>query len=196
MAKFDVLLVDVPWRYSDTAAAGERGAAFKYPTLSIDAVKELPVSDVASDDSMIFMWGTWPLLKESIDVIETWGFKYKTGGFTWIKTAKSGNPSMGMGSYTRSNSEFCLLGVRGNVKASEWIVDRSVSSAIVSPRLAHSEKPSEVCERIERLVGPSRSKLELFARARREGWESLGNHLDGVDIRASLPELIARENEA
>jgi len=192
--KFDIILADPAWTYSDNANSGQRGVSYKYPTMTIGSIKALPVEQVAADDSMLFLWGTWPLLKDCLDTVEAWGFRYKTGGFTWIKTSANGSPSMGMGSYTRSNSEFCLLAVRGNVKPSEWIVDRSVNSAIVAPRERHSKKPNEVIERIERLVDPGKSKLELFARESRQGWTSLGFDVnDGRDIRDTLPELIWQE---
>jgi len=196
MSKFDIILIDLPHAYSDKALAGDRGAGCKYPTLTLNEANALPINDVAADNAMLFFWGTWPLIEQHFETIKAYGFKFKTIGFSWTKSnPKSGTPFIGMGSYTRSNNEFCLLALKGKVKPSEWIVDRSVSSAIVSPRLSHSEKPPEAIERIERLVGPDRSKLELFARSTREGWTSLGNELDGRDIRESLPELIAKEDE-
>lgn len=190
--KFDVILADPPWAYSDKASAGQRGVHYKYPTMTIEDIKALPVNDVASDDAILFLWGTWPLLQESIDTMEAWGFDYKTIGFVWVKTnRRNGQPFWGMGNWTRSNSEFCLLGTKGNVKTSEWRQSASVHSIIQSPIMTHSQKPSEIIEGIENLVGTDRSKLELFATQRREGWTSLGFSVnDNEDIRDTLPALI------
>jgi len=192
--KFDTIVCDPPWTYSDHSTAGERGVHFKYPTMTIEDIKALPINDVASDEAVLFLWGTWPLLSEAMECITSWGFEYKTIGFIWIKLNKvSATPFWGMGNWTRSNSEYCLLATKGNVKAKQWRQSASVHSVIQSPIMNHSKKPVQTMERIEELVRPDSRKLEIFATERRDGWESLGFSVnDDRDIRDTLPELIAR----
>ena len=83
--------------------------------MSIEDIKNLPVNDVADDDCMLFLWTTFPNLQEGLDVIKAWGFKYKTLGFSWIKlNKKNKKPFFGIGHYTKSNCECCLIGVKEN----------------------------------------------------------------------------------
>lgn len=137
----------------------------------------LPVVELAADDSVLFLWICWPLLAEALELIEAGGFVYKTCAFSWTKVHagqvemfQDDNPvQIGMGYWTRSNSEVCLLAVRGKPKR----VKADVRQAIIEPRRQHSRKPDCVYGRIERLVpGPY---LELFARNERRGWTSWGN---------------------
>ncbi|MEP7292291.1 MAG: MT-A70 family methyltransferase, partial [Chloroflexota bacterium] len=121
----------------------------------------------------------------------TWGLKYKTAAFVWAKlNRKQGlveraagddkNWFMGMGYYSRSNCEPCLLFTRGKPKRKS----KGVRQLIVTPIREHSQKPDLIYERIEALVeGPY---LEIFARQRRAGWSAIGNGIDGRDIRQVL----------
>jgi N6-adenosine-specific RNA methylase IME4 len=117
----------------------------------------------------LFLWATDPLLPRALDVIEAWGFVYKTVAFTWVKTNRTGRGFFtGLGYWTRANPEICLLATRGNPRR----VGRDVPRLLIAPRREHSRKPDEVYGRIERLVpGPY---LELFARARRPNWTAWG----------------------
>ncbi len=176
---FDVILSDAPWLYNDKCNAGKRGAEHKYPCMTLGDLMALPVESIASDDSLLFMWTTWPMIQRAMVLGIHWGFEYKTLGFIWIKTNKNaGSLFMGMGNWTRSNSEPCLLFVRGRPKR----LDAGVRSVIVSERLQHSEKPAQVRTDIDRLVGPMRPKVELFARERTPGWAAWGNEIDSDPI--------------
>jgi N6-adenosine-specific RNA methylase IME4 len=141
--------------------------------MALADIKALPVGTIADDNCMLFLWVTFPNLKEGIDTLEAWGFKYKTLGFSWIKTnRKSGTPFFGIGYYTKSNCEVCLIGVKGKpIK-----VSNSVSSVVISPRGEHSEKPAEVRDRIVQLCGDV-PRIELFARNVTEGWDVWGNEV-------------------
>lgn len=175
--EYDVVLADPPWSYADKCHAGRRGAEYKYSTMSIDGLKSLPVPEVVNKDSVLFMWATWPLLDEALDVMGAWGFSYRTIGFIWIKMNKlKPTPFMGMGNWTRSNSEPCLLGVRGTPKR----VSAAVHSVIMSPIREHSRKPDEVRHGIEKLMGPCR-RIELFARSTSPGWDAWGNEVGKYD---------------
>ena len=119
---------------------------------------------------MLFLWATGPLLPVAISVVEAFGFRYVNVAFTWIKlTRDGGKPSIGMGHYTRSNAEYCLLGVKGKPR----VESRSVHSVVMSPRREHSRKPNEVRDRIVELCGDV-PRIELFARESVAGWDRYG----------------------
>lgn len=123
------------------------------------------------------MWATFPMLKEALEVIEAWGFTYKTVAFNWVKQNKSGvGLFMGLGNWTRSNSEICLLAVKGKPKR----VSAGVHSIILSPLQRHSRKPDETRDRIVELMGDL-PRIELFARETAPGWDSWGNEVPDPD---------------
>lgn len=176
LKKYSVIYCDPPWNYRDKCHAGKRGAEYKYPTMSLEELAELNVSDISKANSAIFLWATAPHLGTALGLMDVWGFTYKTVAFTWVKTTKSGLPAWGMGNYTRSNAEFCLLGTRGRIKR----LSAAVHSVILSPRREHSQKPAETRDRIINLFG-DRTRIELFARERVPGWDVWGNEVDKWD---------------
>jgi N6-adenosine-specific RNA methylase IME4 len=128
-----------------------------------------------ADDCALFMWAIDPMLPQALDVIQAWGFKYKTVAFTWAKINKSGKDPIGGGYWTRANPEMCLLATRGKPKR----LNADVRQLIMAPRREHSRKPDEIYGRIERLVaGPY---LEMFARQTRPGWDSWGDEVGKFD---------------
>lgn len=171
--KYKIIYADPPWSYRDKAGAGERGACFKYDVQGKDWIDNLPVSDIADDDCVLFLWVTMPKLNECWELIQKWGFEYKTVAFTWIKRNKK-TPSLfwGMGHWTRANAEVCLLATRGKPKR----VNAGVHSVIESPIGRHSEKPDEVRHRIVELLGDI-PRIELFAREAFDGWDCWGNEV-------------------
>lgn len=180
--KYQVVYADCPWNYKDKALAGNRGAGCKYDVQDVNWIKSLPVKNIADDNCILFMWATFPNLQEALDVIKAWGFKYKTLGFSWVKTnKKSGTPFIGLGHYSRSNCEVCLIATKGKFKR----VSKSVSSVIISPIRSHSQKPDETRDRIVQLCGDI-PRVELFARESAPGWDSIGNGIDGRDIMEVL----------
>ena len=182
--KYQIIYCDPPWSYNKRSNLKTKfggGAMGHYPTMTIDEIKAMPVHEIADDNCVLFMWVTFPKLVESLDVIASWGFKYKTLGFSWHKTTKSGGLFFGVGSYTKSNCEVCLLATRGNVgiKQSDdklFVKSHSVSSAINSPIDKHSKKPAEIRDRIVQLFGDV-PRIELFARQTDDGWDSWGNEI-------------------
>ena len=182
--RFQILYIDPPWEYE--RARGTGVAANHYNTLSIEELKRLPIQKIAAEDSVLFLWVTFPLLDEAITLFPGWGFKYKTCAFNWIKqNPKSDSFSVGMGFWTRSCSEVCLLGTRGHPRR----VSTKVRQLVIAHRLQHSKKPDEVRERIVELCGDL-PRIELFARQKTEGWECLGNEIDGRDIREAILDYI------
>ncbi len=141
----------------------------------------MPVYELAEKDCALFMWTTWPMLKKSFKVMEAWGFEFKTLAFVWIKqNRRSDSLHWGMGYWTRSNSEICLLATRGSPKRCA----ADVHQVIISHVEEHSRKPEEARRRIDRLMGDV-PKLELFARRPADGWDVWGNEVIS-DI--SMPE--------
>lgn len=174
--KYDIIYADPPWDYKDKRDKHPRlcgGASKHYPTMKIEDIKKLPISNIANNNSILFLWVTFPNLQEGLDCIKSWGFKYKTLGFSWIKTnKKNGKPFFGIGYYTKSNCECCLIGVKGKPpKQSNY-----VSSVVIEPRQEHSKKPDCVRDKIVELCGDL-PRIELFARQSTEGWDCWGNEV-------------------
>lgn len=131
------------------------------------------------------MWATYPMLPEALKVIEAWGFKYKSIAFQWIKlNKKNGKPFYGLGRWTRGNTEPCLLATKGKPKR----ISASVFQLIQQPLTRHSEKPQEARDKIVQLMGDL-PRLELFAREKAEGWDAIGDSINGKDIKQELEEL-------
>ena len=113
--KYGIVYADPPWRYD--MKRGKGVAENHYPTMSMDEICALPVADLAAKDSALFLWATFPQLNEAFRVMEAWGFKYKTLAFLWLKqNRKADSWFYGMGFWTRSNAEVCLLATRGHPK--------------------------------------------------------------------------------
>ncbi len=167
--KYDIIYADPPWCYNDKAKSGNRGANFKYDLMNTGEIADLPIEQISNRDSFLFMWATFPLLADALNVISAWGFKYKTCAFTWVKKTRSDTWFTGMGNWTRANAEICLLGTRGRPKRQS----ASVKQVIESVPQEHSKKPDIVRERIVELCG-NRPRIELFARRETSGWDSWG----------------------
>ncbi len=170
--RYAVIYADPPWRYEQKRLSG--AAEKHYPTMSMDELCALDIEAIAERDSVLFLWVTFPQLFEAFRLISAWGFKYKTVAFVWAKQNRSGKGwFMGMGFWTRSNAEICLLATRGNPKR----VSAKVRQLIISPVRSHSEKPEEVRERITELMGEV-PKIELFARRKIPDWDVWGNEVE------------------
>ncbi len=176
--KYQIIYADPPWTYRDKGKSGKRGVEYKYQCMGIEDIKNLRVSEISCDDSILFLWVTFPLLQEGLDVINAWGFTYKTIGFNWVKRNKKSNSWFwGMGNWTRASSEICLLATKGKPKR----VSASVHSIIDTPIEGHSKKPNVVRDKIIELCGDV-PRVELFAREKVEGWDCIGFDIDGKDI--------------
>lgn len=165
---YEIIYADPPWGYANK---GSRGAAEKhYGTLSVSQLMTLPVQDITAPNCLLFLWATYPMIQEAIQVGSSWGFQYKTLAFQWLKTnIKTDSWFFGAGNWTRANTEACLLFVKGKPKRAS----ASVSQVIVSPRRSHSEKPKIVRGKIKELCGDL-PRIELFSRDRCGGWDAWG----------------------
>jgi len=169
--KYSIIYADPPWRYNDKNCNG--ACEPHYNTMSIEEICKLPVYKIARKDAVLFLWTTYPMIRESMSVIHSWGFTYKSIGFQWIKKNKSGNGFFyGLGRWTRGNTEPCLIATTGKPKR----VNKSVSQLILSPIRGHSQKPDVVRHKIIKLMGDL-PRIELFARQRFDGWDAWGNEL-------------------
>lgn len=171
--KYNIIYADPPWSYRDKALSGRRGVSFKYETQDKDWIKKLPVQQISAPDCVLFLWVTMPQLPVGLEVMESWGFQYKTCAFNWIKkNKKSGTNFWGMGNWTRSNPELCLLGLKGKIKRQS----ASVHSVVESKIEGHSRKPDLIREKIVELVGDL-PRIELFARQQTPGWDVWGDEI-------------------
>jgi len=174
---YEIVYADPPWHYAQrrTGTVFGGGVTDKYPTMTVDEIAQIPVGDWCADRSLLLLWCTMPYLMRAQRVIEAWGFEYVTVAFVWVKTnPKAGTVFRGVGNYTQSNAELCLLGRRGRPLSR---AHRDVSQIVLEPRREHSRKPDCVRDRIVRLFG-DRPRLEMFARTRTPGWDVWGNDVD------------------
>jgi len=173
--KYKIIYADPPWKFKTWSEKGKgRSAEKHYKTMELNDIKKLPLADISEDDCILFLWATSPMLQQAFEVMKAWGFSFQEVAFTWVKkNKKSPGFFSGMGYYTRSNAEFCLVGVKGHPK----IINQDVSQLVVTIRREHSRKPDEVRERIVRLMGDL-PRIELFARERFPGWDTWGDEVD------------------
>ena len=163
--KYGAILADPPWQFKGRGSGPtDRSTEVHYPTMPLDELAALPVANLAADDCVLFLWVTSDHLMKAGEIMKYWGFEYKTTAFIWYKVGP-----IGLGYWTRKQAEICLLGTRGK----PCRLARDVPEVIEAYRNKHSEKPTEVFRRIEKLVpGPY---VELFARRSRDGWDAWGN---------------------
>lgn len=137
-----------------------------------------------------FLWVTFPQLQEGIQLLKSWGFTYKTVAFVWVKLNKNNRkPFFGLGYWTRSNAEICLLGVKGKPKR----ISRKVHQLIMSPIQRHSQKPEEAREKIVELMGDL-PKVELFARNKADGWDVWDNEVQS-DLQLEETKMFTLPNK-
>lgn len=171
--RYNIIYADPPWSYRDKAKNGRGGAEDHYSTMTTEQIGNINVQDISHNNCALLLWATMPLLHDALYVMDVWGFDYKTCAFTWVKTNKNDAKfCKGLGHYTRSNAELCLLGIRGRMQR----VNKSVDSIVVAERRKHSEKPPVVRKRIVELFGDI-PRIEMFARTVKAGWDAIGNQL-------------------
>lgn len=192
--KFGCILADPPWAfltYGKKHTTPHRGASDHYGTLTLPQLSQIPVGDLAAPNAALFMWVVDSHLDEGLALGRAWGFGFKTIAFVWCKTSGNGklpgfhSPQtvhrIGMGYWTRKQTEICLLFTKGKPRR----ISKGVRQIIEAPRREHSRKPDEQYERIQQLVGGP--YLELFARQPWPDWVAHGNQTDKFeDINISL----------
>lgn len=210
--KYNIIYADPPWWYNSRADHRTRfrgGVWGHYKPMKMPDIAALPIPDLAARDCALLMWCTYPYLDEQIKLFEHWGFRYRTKFLTWTKLNKRGydlpkddphyapgkpyvlyrdglfySVFFGVGYYAKSNSEVCLMGMRGQLPT----ISNKWSSEVLAPRREHSRKPDEAYAIIEGVFGDV-PRVELFARHSAPGWAAAGNGLDGADIRDAIARL-------
>lgn len=171
--KYKIIYADPPWGSNTQFGRDKRkGNEQHYPLMTLDDIKNLPVKDIADDNCVLFLWIVDTQLFDAKEIIESWGFSYKTVGFTWVKKTVTGKDHFGVGMWTRKNPEMCLLATKGKPKRINAGV-RQLQKHLVRE---HSRKPDEIREAIIQLCGDL-PRIELFARSKREGWDVWGNEV-------------------
>ncbi len=165
--KYGVIYADPPWKFApySNVTGMDRAADNHYPTMDVGGIMALPVP--SADDAVLFLWATVPMLVEAIEVLEAWGFEYKSG-FVWVKDR------IGTGYWARNRHELLLIGTKGKIPAPA--MGQQFDSVIDAPVGDHSAKPFAVHEMIEEMF-PSLPRIELFAREQFEGWDAWGNEI-------------------
>lgn len=180
--QFGTILADPPWRFSNRTGkmAPEHKRLSRYPTMTLEDIMRLPVSQLASQRSHLYLWVPNALILEGLAVMKAWGFAYKTN-LVWYKIRKDGGPDgRGVGFYFRNVTEVVLFGTRGSLRTLS--PGRRQVNILLTRKREHSRKPDEFYDIIER-CSPS-PYLELFARHIRPGWTQWGNEIEsnGIDI--------------
>ena len=166
--KYNIIYADPPWEYYE---GGYKNQSQHYDTYTVEELYDLPIKDLQADSCILFLWVTFPILDRVFDLIKYWGFEYSTVGFVWVKSKKDGTGHFfGLGNWTRSNAELCLIATKGSIERK----DASISQVIYEPVGEHSQKPDIVRDKIVQLVGDL-PRIELFSRKEVVGWEYQGN---------------------
>lgn len=159
---FDVIAIDPPWPYGTSYDPSGRRAANPYPEMSIEAISEIAVIEKAAEDCILWLWTTHKFMRHAYGLLDVWGFR-DVAIVTWVKDR------IGLGSWLRSQSEFCIMAVKG--KPTVNLTNQS--TVIHGPLREHSRKPDEFYQMVDGLcVG---YKLDWFSREERNGWAQVGN---------------------
>jgi N6-adenosine-specific RNA methylase IME4 len=172
---FDVIYADPPWKYDYALPSeGQNIDGRHYTTMPVADICSLPVSQIAAEHSVLFLWATPPKMLEALAVMKAWGFSYRQQ-LIWEKLTPTGKQNHGMGHWFKCNHELVLFGIRG---APRTPPDRKMRphSVFRAPRRGHSRKPDEVYGFIEGMFPHLPRRIELFARGKgRDGWEVWGD---------------------
>lgn len=180
-SRFRTVLADPPWQFQNKTGkvAPEHKRLARYGTLDLATIAALPVASVVAESAHLYLWIPNAMLPEGLEVMEAWGFKYKSN-IVWHKVRKDGGPDgRGVGFYFRNTTELLLFGVRGK-NARTLSPGRSQVNIIRTMKREHSRKPDEQYSIIESCSpGPF---LEMFGRGSRHGWTTWGNQADAYEI--------------
>lgn len=181
---FKTILADPPWRFANRTGkvAPEHRRLDRYSTMTLEDIKNLPVSEVAADNAHLYLWVPNALLPEGLQVMEAWGFRY-VSNVVWAKRRKDGGPDgRGVGFYFRNVTELVLFGVRGRMRT--LAPARRQVNMIETRKREHSRKPDEQYQLIEDCSpGPY---LEMFARYAQPGWTAWGDEADAEAPRGKV----------
>ena len=202
--KYAIVYADPPWSYNDKKGGNPTMGAMTYPTVATEHIATLDVPSLVAESAALFLWVTWPLLPDGLRVMESWGFRFVNCAFLWVK--QSGNNALhpdlfdpgaesffrlqcGLGHYTRTGTEPCLLGLKGKMQR----LDSNVRQVVFGHVQKHSKKPDECRNRIVKLFG-DQPRIELFARQTSPGWDVWGNEVhSSIRLNGSIEQSEAHE---
>ena len=164
--KYRVVYADPPWKYGNTMPDYFSEQADHYKLMTVKEISEMPIKEIVEDNAVLFLWVTSPILEESFQIINSWGFKYKSS-FVWDKVKHN------MGHYNSVRHEFLLVCVRGSCQPD---VQKLFDSVHSEERTEHSKKPEHFRQVIDTIY-PNGKRIELFARNKAEGWDVYGNEI-------------------
>lgn len=199
MKKYNALLIDPPWNYEYNQHGNISRGACPYEQMTLEELEKLPINDISDKNCLLFLWTTAPKLKEAIFLMEKWNFRYVTIAFTWIKLNKNNDKiRSGLGYWTNTSTELVLLGKKGKIERINKNIKQAVETiedTLYNSIGKHSEKPSEIKYRIDKLIG-NIPKLEIFARNFvGEEWDYIGNDINGVDAVTAIKEGIVSKGK-
>ncbi len=175
--RYATVLADPPWQFNNKTGkvAPEHRRLSRYKTMKIQEIADLPVGEIVDPTAHLYLWCPNALLPDGLSVMSAWGFTYKSN-IVWHKIRKDGgSDGRGVGFYFRNVTELLLFGVRGK-NARTLDAGRTQVNYLATRKREHSRKPDEVYDIIESCSRPSR--LELFARGTRAGWDAWGDEAD------------------
>lgn len=174
--KYGVVYADPPWQFQNRTGkvAPEHKRLLRYETMTLEEIKALPVQSIADDKCHLYLWVPNALLPDGLAVMDAWGFEYKSN-IVWEKVRKDGQPDgRGVGFYFRNVTELLLFGIKRKSSPNRTLAPaRSQVNLVRAMKREHSRKPDEIIPIIE--ACSSGSRIELFARGDREGWDMWGN---------------------
>lgn len=174
--KYNIIYADPPWNSnSQFGRDKKKGNEQHYPLMTLTDIKNLPIRNLADENCILFLWVVDTQLFDAKEVIEAWGFTYKTVGFTWAKETSTGKDHFGVGMWTRKNPEMCLIATKGHPKR----VNAGIRQLQRHKVREHSQKPDEIRNEIVKLCGDL-PRIELFARNKTEGWDVWGNEVEST----------------
>jgi N6-adenosine-specific RNA methylase IME4 len=173
--KRNIIYADPPWNYRSGETIKGR-ASNHYDTMTLKELKQLKVNEISDDDCILFLWTTGPHLGNAIELMESWGFRYVTMFFVWVKTTNGKIKGGRCGFYTRQSSEFVLMGTKGKIGKFKCNQDY-IPNTFLKDSTVHSEKPKDVKECIDKMF-LNVPKIELFARESSDlNWDYWGNEV-------------------
>lgn len=182
--QFGTILADPPWKFENKTGkiAPEHKRLYRYQTMTNEDIINLPVNNLAEKNAHLYLWVPNALVGLGLEVMESWGFKYKTN-IIWYKVRKDGGPDRrGVGFYFRNVTEMVLFGVKGQLRTLQ--PGRTQPNIIISQKREHSRKPDQLYPIIEACSpGPF---IELFNRVPRNGWECWGDQIGDYEPRPSI----------
>lgn len=192
---YRLIYADPPWKYYGDPNK-DQAAGKHYDCMTTDELAQIPVREIAHQKSVLYMWSTGPMLKQSIDLIEKWGFHYRTVAHVWVKTSKSGNIIHGQGvrpSFVKQNAEYILVGSTDPKGRTLPLMSESIGQVVLCqrPENMHSRKPDNIRDLIVQTYGNVK-RVELFCRFPSDGWDSWGNQVNQDFSKTKMDSLIDR----